>query len=163
MRRMNRLHGIAILAVLVVLMAGCQQDSPEITQDPSDMEEASPAPAADEPTVAVIESSLGVILADAEGRTVYLFNNDTGSESTCYDACEERWPPLLVTGDPQAGEGADQSLLGVSARRDGSSQVTYNGHPLYLFSGDEAAGDTNGQGVGGVWFAVTAEGEAASS
>lgn len=161
MRRVNRLHWMAALAVLAVLAAGCQQDSPEITQDTDAMEEESPAPA--EPTVAVIESSLGVILADSEGKTVYLFMNDSGTESTCYDACQERWPPLLVTGDPQAGEGADQALLGVSARQDGSSQVTYNGHPLYVYSGDESAGDTNGQGVGGVWFAVTAEGEPVSS
>ena len=161
MRRMNRLHWMAVLAVLAVLAAGCQQDSPEVTQDTDATQEESPSAA--EPTVAVIESSLGVILADSEGNTVYLFMNDTGPESTCYDACEERWPPLLVTGDPQAGEGADQALLGVSARRDGSSQVTYNGHPVYLYSGDEAAGDTNGQGVGGLWFAVTAEGEPASS
>lgn len=162
MRRVNRLHWMAVLAVLAVVAAGCQQDSPEITQEETEsLEEAQSSPA--EATVAVIESSLGVILADSQGKTVYLFTNDSGPESTCYDACQERWPPLLVTGDPQAGEGADQALLGVSARRDGSSQVTYNGHPLYLYSGDEAAGDTNGQGVGGVWFAVTAEGEPVSS
>ncbi len=162
MGRSNRLYLIAIFGILAILAAGCQQDSPEATQE-TELPEDSESPAMTEATVAAVESSLGVILAGEEGRTVYLFTNDSGPESTCYDTCQERWPPLLVTGDPEAGEGVDQALLGTSARRDGSSQVTYNGHPLYYFSGDEAAGDTNGQGVGGVGFAVTAEGEPASS
>ena len=161
MGRLTKWHAIAILAILEILAAGCQQESPEVVDDTGAPDQTSPAMT--EATLAAIESGLGVILTGSEGRTVYLFTNDSGSESTCYDACEERWPPLVVTGDPQAGDGVDEALLGTSQRRDGSSQVTYSGHPLYHYSGDQAAGDTNGQGVGGFWFAVTPEGEPVSS
>jgi predicted lipoprotein with Yx(FWY)xxD motif len=71
------------------------------------------------------------------------------------------WPPLVTSGTPTVGNGAATSLVGTATRSGGEQQVIYNGHPLYLFSGDQKAGDTNGQGVnafGGSWYALTAAG-----
>jgi predicted lipoprotein with Yx(FWY)xxD motif len=118
-------------------------------------------------TVEVSESTdFGSILADGEGMSLYVFMADTqdAGTSACTDAeCTADWPPLVTDGDPVAGEGVDQTLLGTITRDDGTTQVTYNGWPLYHFSGDTAPGDTNGQGLeefGGLWFLVSPEGEA---
>lgn len=114
-------------------------------------------------TVEVSESAdFGPILVDGQGRSLYLFTNDTQNSgaSTCADDCLAEWPALTTDGDPAAGEGVDASLLGTITRDDGSIQVTYNGWPLYYFADDTAAGDTNGQGLGDVWFLVTPAGEA---
>ena len=109
-------------------------------------------------TLEVASSDLGDILVEEEGLTLYVFDNDTDENSTCYDDCEANWPPL--TGEVSAGEGVDDSLLGTSEREDGETQVTYAGKPLYYFAGDQAAGDTNGQAVGDVWWVVSPDGEA---
>jgi predicted lipoprotein with Yx(FWY)xxD motif len=92
--------------------------------------------------------------------TLYLLATDPSGTSTCSGGCANNWPPLTVTGGAAAGAGVDSSLLGTTTRADGSTQVTYNGHPLYYFRGDSAPGDQNGQGSGGVWFVVSAAGEA---
>lgn len=111
-------------------------------------------------TVQVAEVDLGSILVGPEGRTLYLFLQDTGPEGTCYAACETNWPPLTSSVAPEAGDGVNPSLLGTIERTDGSTQVTYAGHPLYYFGGDEAAGDMNGEGIGDVWFVVSPQGKA---
>ncbi len=108
--------------------------------------------------IVLAESDLGSILTDADGNTLYLFDPDAQGESVCYDQCEEAWPPLVV--DATAGEGLDETLLGTTPRDDGSTQVTYNGWPLYYFAADEAPGDTNGQGANDVWWVVDAAGDA---
>lgn len=113
---------------------------------------------ADGEPVVVAGSAFGDILVDAEGRTLYLFQSDTNGTSACVDDCEATWPPL--TGDVAAGDGLDASQLGSTQRADGSIQATYAGHPLYYFAGDQAEGDTNGQGVGDVWFVVGPDGSA---
>lgn len=148
--RLASLRIVAVMGTFALLMAACSngEDTGDGTQAP------------DEATVAAEESDLGEIVVDAEGRTLYVFLADEGSESTCYDECEDSWPPLTVDGEPVAGEGVDDALLGTSERTDGSTQVTLDGHPLYLFGGDQAAGDVNGQGVGDVWFVVSPSGEA---
>jgi predicted lipoprotein with Yx(FWY)xxD motif len=108
----------------------------------------------------VEDSDLGQIVVDAEGQTLYVFLVDESTESTCYDDCEANWPPLTVEGDPVAGEGVDGSLLGTTERKDGTTQVTLDGHPLYHFAADETPDDMNGQGVGEVWYVVSPEGAA---
>lgn len=102
----------------------------------------------------------GGFLVDVNGMTLYLFTKDTTSASTCSGGCARSWPPLIATGQPVAGAGVDASLLGTTPRADGSIQVTYNGHPLYYYKSDRAAGDKKGQGVGGVWYVVSATGDA---
>ena len=111
-------------------------------------------------TVKTRAGSLGTFLVGPNGRTLYLFTNDTSTKSTCYDACAQAWPPLLTTGKPKAGGKARASLLGTTKRTDGKRQVTYKGHPLYYYAPDKKAGDTTGQKVGGVWFVVSRTGRA---
>ena len=104
---------------------------------------------------------LGDVVVDGQNRTVYLFKRDTPGKSACFGACAQNWPPVRVSGRPVAGPGIKASLLGTAARADGKPQVTYNGHPVYLYVGDNAPAATNGQGVtafGGAWFAVSPAG-----
>jgi predicted lipoprotein with Yx(FWY)xxD motif len=114
-------------------------------------------------SVNVRATSLGKILVNAQGRTLYLFAPDKHGKSTCYGSCATYWPPLLVTGKPVAGTGVKASLLGTTTRKDGKHQVTYNGHPLYTYVADSAAGKTSGQGLnlsGGLWWVVSPAGNA---
>jgi predicted lipoprotein with Yx(FWY)xxD motif len=114
-----------------------------------------------EATIASGEASgLGTVLVDSEGMTVYLFTPDEGTESTCYGGCESAWPPVVAEGKPSAGEGATSSALGTTKRKDGTVQVTYNGHPLYTFTGDTAPGEAVGQEDDGTWFVLDESGEA---
>ena len=117
-------------------------------------------------TVGVAKSSLGSILVNSTGRTLYLFRADVGATSSCSGACAVAWPPLLATGTPIAGTGLTASKLGTITRSGGSQQVTYNGHPVYLYIGDKKAGEVNGQGVtafGAAWFALTPAGNQIST
>ncbi|GAB4003580.1 hypothetical protein GCM10029992_45870 [Glycomyces albus] len=111
-------------------------------------------------TVSTGETSLGEVLVDGEGMTLYLFTDDTDGTSTCYDECAANWPPLLVEGTADVDGGADEALLGTTERDDGSTQVTYNDWPLYYWAADAAPGDVDGQGVGGVWYVLDAAGDA---
>jgi predicted lipoprotein with Yx(FWY)xxD motif len=98
-------------------------------------------------------SSLGPILTDSVGRTLYHFTRDSENQSACYDRCADVWPPLLVGSVEATIEGAG-GTLGVTLRNDGNHQVTYGGMPLYYYAPDTNPGDTKGQGVGNVWFVV---------
>jgi predicted lipoprotein with Yx(FWY)xxD motif len=107
------------------------------------------------------KSSQGTVLVDGKGRTLYLFRKDKTDKSRCSGACADDWPPLLTTGRPTVSGLVRKSLLGTTKRGDGKTQVTYGGHPLYLYVGDLKAGDMNGQGVsafGARWYAVTPSG-----
>jgi predicted lipoprotein with Yx(FWY)xxD motif len=120
--------------------------------------------AAKSPTVKTRHSAaVGTYLVDAKGKSLYLFKKDTGKTSKCAGMCAQAWPPLTVNGSPKAGSGVKASKLSTSKRTGGARQVTYNGHPLYHFSGDSKAGDTNGQGsqaFGARWYLVTKSGKA---
>ena len=98
-------------------------------------------------TVGVASNKLGQILVDGRGFSLYLFEADTTTKSTCSGDCAANWPPLLTTGAPMAAGAATQAMLATTARSDGTTQVTYNGHPLYFFVSDTKAGDTHGQGL----------------
>lgn len=101
-------------------------------------------------------------LVDAKGRTLYLFEKDKTSKSTCSGACAVAWPPSTTSGKPKAGHGAKAKLLKTSKRSDGGTQVTYNGHPLYRYIGDTKPGQTNGQGINGFgakWYMMNAAGK----
>jgi predicted lipoprotein with Yx(FWY)xxD motif len=112
--------------------------------------------------VATEHTSLGTILAAGPKRlTVYLFAADTGSTSTCSEACAQAWPPVTTTGAPKAEGGAVAADLGTTTRSDGTKQVTYRGHPLYYYVSDSQAGETTGQGVnsfGAPWWVLTPAG-----
>ena len=124
---------------------------------------ASPAAPVTVGTVIGVGSTrLGQVLVDGSGRTLYLFAADSGTASTCNSsACVQYWPPVLTTGAPQAWTGVNASLLGTTKRQDGSTEVTYAGHPLYYFISDKKAGDVSGQGIngfGGPWYVVSPSG-----
>jgi predicted lipoprotein with Yx(FWY)xxD motif len=119
-----------------------------------------PSAAATDATVTLVDNALGKILVGADGMTLYAFTPDTAGTSTCYDACAAAWPALVTDGAaaPTAGDGLDASKLTTTDRTDGTKQVKYGDWPLYYFASDTAAGDTNGQGVGGKWFVIDATG-----
>jgi predicted lipoprotein with Yx(FWY)xxD motif len=112
-------------------------------------------------TVGVATTKLGRILVDSQGRSLYLFEKDKGTASTCYGACASLWPPLTVSGSPKAGAGIAAAKLGTTKRKDGKAEVTYNGHPLYYYAGDQKPGDTTGQGLnqfGAPWDVLSTSG-----
>ena len=107
------------------------------------------------------KTSLGRIVVDAHGRTLYMFMKDKRNRSACSGACATNWPPLVTGAKPTAGVGVKASLLGTARRSDGHLQATYNGHPLYRFLLDGKAGQTKGEGIsafGGRWYAVSPSG-----
>jgi predicted lipoprotein with Yx(FWY)xxD motif len=109
-------------------------------------------------------TSLGTILVNGKGATLYLFKKDTNGRSACSGACAQAWPPLLTKGRPTASGGVSSSKLGTTRRSDGTRQVTYNRHPLYTFIMDRGKpGSTAGQGLnafGAKWYVVGTNGNA---
>jgi len=113
-------------------------------------------------TVTTRHTSLGTVLVTSSGRTLYLFEADARNRSTCSGPCATTWPPLLTHGKPRAAGGVNGHLLG-EIRSGSSQQVTYNGHPLYTYSGDTKDGDLNSQNLklfGAKWFVVSVQGAA---
>jgi predicted lipoprotein with Yx(FWY)xxD motif len=113
------------------------------------------------PVVSTARTSLGRVLVDPRGHTLYLFGKDRNAKSACSGACAAAWPPLIATAKPRAGAGAEASRLGTTRRADGRLQVTYNRHPVYTFVKDTRKGQTNGEGLnafGGTWDALSAAG-----
>lgn len=158
-RRITFLPGAAVAAFAVLTLAACSNGGQASGSAPA-------STGGKQGTVDVATSGLGQILVDSQGSTLYLFQKDTGSQSECTGACAASWPPLRTNGKPTAGSGANASLLGTTQRSDGAPQVTYNGHPVYQFSGDQQPGETNGEGVsafGGSWFVLSQAGNEISS
>jgi predicted lipoprotein with Yx(FWY)xxD motif len=155
MKGKTTLISLLAIALVAAVVAGCGGGNNTATASSSQSGSGSH-------TIAVSDnSSLGKVLLDSKGRTVYLFQKDTGSMSTCSGACATDWPPVTTTGKPTAGSGLTASMVGTTTRSDGTKQVTYNGHPLYNYVGDQKAGDTNGQGIsafGAKWYAVSPAG-----
>ena len=118
--------------------------------------ETTPAAPAGDAGVILSDTSLGKVLTNASGMPLYLFTPDSATASTCNAGCDTSWPP--VAGPVTGGEGLDAAQFTTITRDDGSTQAAYYGHPLYLFAGDTSPGDVTGQGVGGKWYAITAEG-----
>jgi predicted lipoprotein with Yx(FWY)xxD motif len=113
-------------------------------------------------TVSTGSSSLGRILVDGKGRTLYLFEKDHRDRSSCSGICATYWPPLLTHGKPTAGRGTKSSLLGTIRRAGGTTQVTYAGHPLYRYLPDTKPGQTNGQDshdFGAGWYVLSSAGK----
>ncbi len=147
------------LAAGAVLLAACSQGGGATTSPSTASGSIAPPGAL---TIEVAQTSAGPSLTGDGGRTLYEFTPDTGSTSTCSGSCAGLWPPLTVPAGatPSAGSGVQASMFGTTERDDGTTQVTYNGHPLYYYSGDTAAGDVNGQGLNGKWYVANPDGSA---
>ena len=118
--------------------------------------------AASTPTIKTRHSKLGTYVVNATGRSLYLFEKDKTSKSSCYGTCAKVWKPLTVTGKPKLGAGLHAALLSTTQRTGGAKQVTYAGHPLYFYDDDHKAGQTEGQGVkefGAKWYVVAPTGK----
>lgn len=174
---------LALALPLIVMLAACSSSGAGTSSAPStaasasapttatgggkygsgDEASAAPSAAASEPAadggggIALADNALGKILVNGAGLTLYAFTPDSAGTPTCYDTCAQNWPP--ATGDISAGAGLDASLLTTVDRTDGSTQLKYGDWPLYLFAGDQAAGDTNGQGLNSKWYVIGADGK----
>ncbi len=161
--RLKLLTSIVLLSVSAVLLAAC--GSAAASAKPTQAPAAPAAAATNAPAGAMVtlkvgkNDKLGSFLTDGDGRTLYVFQKDTANTSNCNGACAQNWPALIASGQPAAGDGVTGSLIGTTARSDGSKQVTYSGRPLYHYAGDKNPGDTAGQGIGGVWSVVSPSGQ----
>jgi predicted lipoprotein with Yx(FWY)xxD motif len=160
---MNRIGPLTMLAsaaaaaLIALAVAACGSSGGGASASPA----PPTTPTGQSATVGIASTGLGQILVDAQGRTLYLFQKDSGTTSTCTGACATAWPPLRASGQTTVGSGANAALLGTTPRSDGAPQITYNGHPVYLFINDKKPGDTNGEGVnafGASWFALSPTG-----
>ncbi len=148
----------AVQAPAATASSGGSSGSSMPANTPSAMSASGPA------TVNVGKNSkYSAFLVDGKGMTLYLFTKDSPGTSTCTGNCEKSWPPLLTNGTPVAGTGVDSSKFGTTTRADGTTQVTYNGWPLYYYAKDQQPSDTNGDGIGSVWFLITPSGDKAVS
>jgi predicted lipoprotein with Yx(FWY)xxD motif len=170
-------YPLALLAVLAALaVAGCGGggDSTSASSSgagnrygaSSEIENASSEAGGAERGAAVVSlgsvKELGMVLVDSKGMTLYDFHKDKGTTSSCYGACAGVWPPLLTKSEPQVGNGASASKLGTTERKDGTTQVTYAGHPLYTYVADKKPGEANGNDIddfGAEWYALQGNGE----
>jgi predicted lipoprotein with Yx(FWY)xxD motif len=166
------LLAMAVLAIVGVVAAGCGGGSSSSSNSGTTSGSGSGgvygggssgnATATGAATVMTANSNLGTILVGQGGRTLYVFDKDTSNTSTCNGTCAAAWPPEVTSGSPKAGSGTvNASMLGTTKRSDGTTQVTYNNHPLYYFTGDTQAGQQNGQGLnafGAKWFVIAPSG-----
>ncbi len=169
---------IAAVSLATVVTTGCSSgqhsssssvsqatSSAQAADTPAQAAQASPTVTASPTGPAMVSvgksSKLGNVLVGAQHLTLYVFDADTTSKSTCSGTCAAAWPPLTTKGTPKAGSGAGSLHLGTTQRTDGRTQVTVNGHPVYYFSGDMKAGDTKGQGLnqfGAKWWVLDSSG-----
>ena len=151
---------LAAVALVAVVVAGCGGSSSGTAAGGSASSNAKPEPKSATGTVSTRETKLGRILADANGRTLYLFENDKGATSTCNGACASICPPLTAD-KAKAGTGVTAADLGTTKRSDGKTELTYAGHPLYTYAGDQKPGEAAGQGLnqfGAEWYVLAPDG-----
>ena len=149
----------APLAVALLAAAACSSGSSSSSGSTSNS--TSPSAATSSTMITTKTSSGGSFLTNSAGRAIYLFVADSTGKSTCDGACASAWPPVIAAGQPTAAGGALATDLGTITRSDGTKQVTYDGHPLYYFSGDTGPGTDKGQGVDGFgakWWLVAPSG-----
>jgi predicted lipoprotein with Yx(FWY)xxD motif len=162
---------IAALASLALLAAGCGDDDDADTSsstteastettDGDDTTSTTAEPGASTVLIGTEETDIGSLLTDSDGLTLYVFDADTDGEPTCTDSCAEEWPPLVAENIETHGE---LDIDATSIETADGTQVTINGRPVYRYAGDSAPGDTNGQGIGGIWWALDVDGNPIST
>ena len=168
-----RTRGLAIAAaVCAAALGGCgggDDATMRVSDGGAGVTERDDAVRTDEPagnrrkaaTIVVRGSEFGSMLFDSAKQAIYVFENDSPNETVCYGECAEAWPPVYTEGPPKAGGGVNPSLLGTVERRDGRSQVTYAGKPLYFYA-HESPGEVRCHNVdlnGGLWWVVGPNGK----
>jgi predicted lipoprotein with Yx(FWY)xxD motif len=164
MTRTRTVASLVVSAVGVTLMSACGGSSGQ------------PSGAAPPPVLNDVQSSairlaakqidkLGPVVTDSRGMTLYRFDRDTSnpSESNCDGPCVGLWPPVTGTADQVQAVGIDKALIGTVTRKDGTTQLTINGWPLYHYAKDTAPGEARGQAVGNTWYAATPQGRKAAA
>jgi predicted lipoprotein with Yx(FWY)xxD motif len=154
----SRRPGLPAIALAALLLAACGRSSGSTSGG------GSPSPSG---TALAVQSDsisgIGTVLANGAGLTLYHNTKETGSTIVCTGGCVSVWPPVLVSGSLPQDTGMIKGTFGTIMRPDGSTQLTINGMPLYTYSGDSASGQAAGQGIQGVWFAVSASGTTTSA
>jgi predicted lipoprotein with Yx(FWY)xxD motif len=159
LHRGRRRPGLAVIAVAALLLAACGRNNGSTSSGGG-----SPSPSGTALSVQTDSvSGIGTVLANSAGLTLYHNTRETGSTIVCTAGCVSVWPPVLVAGSLPQDTGMIKGTFGTVMRPDGSTQLTMNGMPLYTYSGDSASGQANGQGIQGVWFAVSASGTSTTS
>ncbi len=157
----RRFLSVLIVAGAVLTACGSSDDgaagAPTVSEAPA-ATGGETTPAGSVTVMVAADPTLGDHLVDADGRTLYLFEKDQGTTTACTGGCADNWPPIVAAGPPTGGEGVDAGLLDTAEGIE-ANQVTYNGHLLYYFAGDQAPGDTNGVGLPD-WYAVDPAGNA---
>jgi predicted lipoprotein with Yx(FWY)xxD motif len=162
-RKFTSLAAIAAVTAVVVAIAGCGGSSGSDTTASAQMgggggTNVVVSSKSTGSTIALRKTDLGTFLVDPQGRTLYLFEADKTNMSNCSGACLSIWPPFTSSTKPQAASGVDAAKIGTIA----NNQVTYNGHPLYTYVGDQKPGDTSGEGLdqfGAKWYVLAASGD----
>jgi predicted lipoprotein with Yx(FWY)xxD motif len=165
-----RTMGAAGLVAAALLIAACGSSSHAATTTNNtgtsagtNAAKATQAKGGAAATISTAKGSAGTFLVGQGGRAIYLWVADKGMTSTCSGACAQAWPPVLTKGAPKASGAVKSSLLGTTKRSDGTTEVTYNGHPLYYYAGDTTSGSVTGQGstsFGAPWWLVDTAGAA---
>ena len=160
---------LAASVALVVMATGCGAD-PEPPADPSPTADSPPPPSPSATTVVkkgtaitTRTSELGPMLFGPDRQAIYIWESEPTTKPQCYGGCAEAWPPVLTDGRPQAAGDVDADVLGTTKRKDGSTQVTYDGHPLYYYA-HEGPGEVKCHNIathGGLWWVVRPDGERA--
>ncbi|WP_193598376.1 hypothetical protein [Microbacterium sp. YJN-G] len=168
MRKAFAIGGLALALVLAGCGGGTADTDPGMGDDggsgygapSSESSSEASEPAASGSDLMVADSSLGEIVVTGDRMTAYMFDNDTqgADASSCTGDCLTKWPPILTESEMPEVEGVTGEL-GTIETPEGDLQITLDGWPLYTFAGDAAAGDVNGQGVGGIWWVLTPAGE----
>jgi predicted lipoprotein with Yx(FWY)xxD motif len=167
MRTRLSIAGLALGLIGLIALAGCGSSSSSTTAEGTTAAETTTGSSGGAATIDVADNpKLGQVLVDSQGHTVYMFEKDESDESYCNGKCAKVWPPYTTKGDPKAGKGAEASKLGTLKRDDGSTQVTYDGAPLYLYVSDKKPGDATGNELdqfGAEWYALRPSGDKAES
>jgi predicted lipoprotein with Yx(FWY)xxD motif len=161
----NRWWAVPVLVGAAAVLTACGSSSPPASSPATSAPAASSSPSPASPssttvTISTRSTSIGTILVNAQGHTLYWFAIDTPAKSNCNGTCAGYWPPVI--GMPVAASGTTLPKgFGTITRSNGSTQATYDGHPLYTYAADTSAGMTSGNGLdasGGLWWAMTPSG-----
>jgi predicted lipoprotein with Yx(FWY)xxD motif len=169
MRRISLV--VVMVAALALAACGAEDEESGPAQQPATTEQSATAPEEraeagpeskpEGTAITLRDSEFGPMLFDSRRQAIYVFEDDRRDQTNCYGECAEAWPPVYTKGAPQAGDGVRAGLLGTIRRRDGRSQVTYAGKPLYFYA-HEGPGQVLCHNVdlnGGLWWVVGADGE----